>query len=171
MSHTYRCLADARLDVTRTGQVISDEGLPRELGPMIFIIVGDGNVSRGALHVFKCLPYEWVTPDELASLSTANSFNNHKVYLCQVKAQDYIVAKDGGKFQTDRYYSHPEEFKSIFHTKIAPYARFIFNGIFWAEKYPRLMTIEQTKEMAEKHRTKLLVSLSNLDPSRCELRH
>jgi alpha-aminoadipic semialdehyde synthase len=77
MSYCYRCLADARLDITRTGysllilgQVISDEGLPMNLGPMIFVITGNGNVSRGALHVFKCLPYEWVTPEELEGLST-----------------------------------------------------------------------------------------------------
>jgi alpha-aminoadipic semialdehyde synthase len=42
------------------------------LGPMVFVITGNGNVSRGALHVFKCLPYEWVTPEELEGF-----INNH----------------------------------------------------------------------------------------------
>ena len=156
MSYMYRCLADARLDVTRTGQVIIDEGLPKELGPIIFVIVGDGNVSRGALQVFKCLPHEWVTSGELAALSSSTSFDNHKIYICQVKAEDYIVANDGGPFQSDRYYSNPEEFKSIFHEKIAPFARFILNGIFWTEKYPRLMTIEQTEHLQRSNRLKLL---------------
>lgn len=153
----YRCIADARLDVTRTGQVIMDEGLPRQLGPLIFVIVGDGNVSKGALHIFKCLPHEWIAPDQLAALASSTTFDNHKVYICQIKAQDYIVNKDSNlAFQTDRYYKHPEEFKSVFHTKIAPYARFILNGIFWTEKYPRLMTIEQTKQLALENNLRLL---------------
>lgn len=84
MSYAYRSLADARLDVTRTGQVISDEGLPKNLGPMIFVITGDGNVSRGGLDIFKCLPHETVTAEEIEHLSTSACFDNHKVYLCQV---------------------------------------------------------------------------------------
>lgn len=123
---------------------------------MTFVIVGDGNVSRGALTLLKCLPFEWISPDDLASLSTSTSYDNHKVYICQVKAEDYVIACDGSQFQHDRYYSHPEEFKSIFHEKIAPYARFILNGIFWTEKYPRLMTISQTEQLAKDGRLKLL---------------
>jgi hypothetical protein len=42
----YRCVADARLDMTRTGQVIMDDGLPRQLGPMIFVFTGTGNVTK-----------------------------------------------------------------------------------------------------------------------------
>jgi alpha-aminoadipic semialdehyde synthase len=63
----YRCLADARLDVTRTGQVIMDDGLPTSLGPMTFVFTGKGNVTSGALHVFKCLPHEWIKPADLKS--------------------------------------------------------------------------------------------------------
>ncbi len=68
MSYMYRCLADARLDVTRTGQVIMDDGLPTSIGPMTFVFTGRGNVTNGALHVFKCLPHEWVKPSELRQL-------------------------------------------------------------------------------------------------------
>jgi hypothetical protein len=39
-------VADARLDVTRTGMVIMDEGLPRKLGPLIFVFTGKGNVTK-----------------------------------------------------------------------------------------------------------------------------
>ncbi len=46
MSYMYRNLADARLDVMRSGLVIQDEGLPKELGPLTFIFTGDGNVTQ-----------------------------------------------------------------------------------------------------------------------------
>nr|KAJ3417907.1 hypothetical protein HK105_000609 [Polyrhizophydium stewartii] len=156
MSYMYRALADARLDVTRTGQVITDEGLPKQLGPMTFVFIGDGNVIKGAEHVFKCLPHEWVSPDDLGRLATSTSFDNHKVYACQVRPEDYLVRKDGGVFNRDEYFKHPELYESVFHEKIAPYARVMINGIFWTEKYPRLMTIEQTHQLAAQNRLRLL---------------
>ncbi|KAI8900382.1 Saccharopine dehydrogenase-domain-containing protein [Globomyces pollinis-pini] len=155
MSYMYRCVADARLDVTRTGQVIMDDGLPKSLGPMIFVIVGDGNVSRGALHVFKCLPHQWVRPEELEALSKSKDFDNHKVYLCQVTAKDFIVDKNGNYDESD-YFTKPEKYSSVFHKKIAPYARLILNGIFWTKQYPRLMTIEQSKQLAMEKKLNLL---------------
>ncbi|KAJ3270540.1 hypothetical protein HDV01_007743 [Terramyces sp. JEL0728] len=155
MSYMYRAVADARLDVTRTGQVIMDDGLPKQLGPMIFVITGDGNVSRGALHVFKCLPHEWVKAEDLEALSKKKDFDNHKVYICQARPKDFIVDKDG-KFDHDDYIGNPQKYKSVFHEKIAPYARLILNGIFWTDKYPRLMTIEQTKQLAQNDNLKLL---------------
>lgn len=117
MSYMYRAVADARLDVTRTGMVIADDGLPRELGPMIFVITGNGNVSKGAMHILKCLPHEWVKPQDLKALAESKDFDNHKIYVCQVGAADYCVDKEG-KFNEDRYYSHPGEFKSVFHEKV-----------------------------------------------------
>lgn len=73
MSYMYRCIADARLDVTRSGLVIMDDGLPPKLGPMIFVFTGDGNVTKGALHVFKCLPHEWIQPNDLKSFYESKS--------------------------------------------------------------------------------------------------
>ena len=35
------------------------------LGPVIFTFTGSGNVSQGAQDVFKVLPHEYVSPDEL----------------------------------------------------------------------------------------------------------
>jgi alpha-aminoadipic semialdehyde synthase len=77
----YRCLPDARLDVTRTGQVIMDDGLPKPLGPLTFVFTGFGNVTKGALHVFKCLPHEFVKPSELKDLHETKGFIQwHLIY-------------------------------------------------------------------------------------------
>lgn len=117
MSYMYRCVADARLDVTRTGQVIMDEGLPRSLGPMIVVITGNGNVSKGALHVLKCLPHEWVKPDALKKLSENKDFDNKKIYVCQVQAKDYLVDETGG-FDFNDYMTSPDKYQSRFHEKV-----------------------------------------------------
>jgi alpha-aminoadipic semialdehyde synthase len=155
MSFMYRCVADARLDITRTGMVLMDEGLPRALGPMIFVITGNGNVSKGAHHVFKCLPHETVKADDLAKLVENKDFDNRKIYFCQVTAKDYIVDKNGNYDEAD-YLAHPEKYTSNFHEKIAPYATFILNGIFWTKKFPRMMTIAQTEKLAKENRLRLM---------------
>ncbi|TPX57572.1 hypothetical protein PhCBS80983_g03736 [Powellomyces hirtus] len=156
MSYMYRTLADARLDVTRTGQVIMDDGLPRQMGPMSFVFTGDGEVARGAMHVFKCLPHEWVSPAELKDLYKTQSWDNHKVYGCQVTARDYLVRKDGWKFDREHYLEHPDQYMSIFHEKIAPYASVLVNGIFWDSRFPRLLTNDQATQLAVDNRLRML---------------
>ncbi|TPX35462.1 hypothetical protein SmJEL517_g02078 [Synchytrium microbalum] len=156
MSYMYRNLSDARLDVTRSGMVIADDGLQPEMGPMTFVFTGDGQVARGALHVFKCLPHEWVSPNDLKSLWETKGFNNHKVYACQLKVSDWVVRKDGGKFERSRYNEHPDEFMSVFHEKIAPYTRMLINGIYWDPRFPRLLTNEQARDLALEGRLPLL---------------
>ena len=156
MSYMYRCLADARLDVIRSGLVIQDDGLPKELGPMTFIFTGNGNVTQGALQVFKCLPHEWVSPTDLKSLCESTSFDSKKVYGCRVDMQDYLVSKDASPFDRKKYIEFPERFESVFADKIAPYSRMILNGIFWDSKYPRLLSIKDVTRLNERNQLPLL---------------
>ncbi|KAJ3203898.1 hypothetical protein HDU82_006220 [Entophlyctis luteolus] len=157
LSYMYRCLADARLDLVRTGQVIMDDGLPRQFGPMVFVFTGAGNVTKGALHVFKCLPHEWIKPQDLKALVENPDFDNKKVYGVKVQMEDYLVRKDGRLgFDRNEYVSNPQAYESIFHEKIAPYATMITNGIFWDEKFPRLLTKKQAAKLASEGRLRLL---------------
>ena len=104
-----------------------DDGLPRSLGPMIFVFTGSGNVTKGAIHVFKCLPHVWVKPHELAALVADPHFDNRKVYGVQVTMEDYIERKDGGKFQRAEYLARPELYKSVFHEKVDLQSLIFFN--------------------------------------------
>ncbi|KAJ3074901.1 hypothetical protein HDU98_009870 [Podochytrium sp. JEL0797] len=157
LSYMYRCVADARLDLVRTGQVIMDDGLPREFGPMVFVFTGQGEVTKGALHVFKCLPHEWVKPEDLAALVANKEFDNKKVYGCKVGMEDYLVRKEGGGFVREEYLKSPELYESVFHEKVAPYATFVNNGIFWNEKYPRLLTKDQVQDLAQNDKCRMLM--------------
>ncbi|OAJ37405.1 saccharopine dehydrogenase [Batrachochytrium dendrobatidis JEL423] len=156
MSYQYRSLEDGRKDVADTGAAIKNLGLPKQLGPMVFAFIGDGNVVQGALHVFEKLPHEWVSANDLANLATSTDFDTNKVYACKILPEDYLVRKDGGKFVRKDYFEHPDDFKSIFHEKIAPHVSVIVNGMFWTEKYPRLMTIDQTEQLAVENNLRLL---------------
>ncbi len=73
MSYKYPSLLEMRTDLCRIGQMIKDNGLPENLGPLVFTFTGDGNVSQGAKHIFDCLPVEWVKPSQLEALCFSKS--------------------------------------------------------------------------------------------------
>ena len=69
-----------------------------------------------------------------------------------------VTPKQEGKaFNKQEYYSHPELYRPVFHTDIAPYCQVLVNGIYWEEKYPRLLTNEQALELKKDNRFPLLV--------------
>ncbi len=78
------------------------------------------------------------------------------MYGCIVEAKDYAVRKDGTPFSMEDYKNNPGDYVSTFHETIAPYARMIINGIFWDERYPRLLTSEQTKDLMLQDKLRLL---------------
>jgi len=46
MSYQYPSLADAKTVLSKIGEVIAKNGLPREFGPFTFVFTGNGNVSK-----------------------------------------------------------------------------------------------------------------------------
>ena len=78
------------------------------------------------------------------------------MYGCIVNPEDYLVRRDKNMFDRKSYFENPDEYRSIFHEKIAPYASFIINGIFWNEKYPRLLTCDQVEEMSANDKLRLI---------------
>jgi alpha-aminoadipic semialdehyde synthase len=46
MAHNYRTLDQARESLRQLGEVISDEGTPKDFGPLTFTFTGNGNVSK-----------------------------------------------------------------------------------------------------------------------------
>jgi alpha-aminoadipic semialdehyde synthase len=59
-------------------------------------------------------------------------------------------------FDKQLYKAHPELYEPIFHIKVFPYASVICNCMYWENKFPRLLTIDQTKTLAASHRLRLL---------------
>lgn len=48
--------------------------------------------------------------------------------------------KDGGAFSWPDYIDNPSDYKCIFEQKILPHCNLLINGIYWTEKYPRVLT-------------------------------
>lgn len=62
-----------------------------------------------------------------------------------------VEHKDSSRaFDKDDYYEHPEQYNPIFHKKIAPYASAIINCIYWEKQFPRLLSTQQLRDLAQK---------------------
>ncbi|KAF9369461.1 hypothetical protein CPC16_004497, partial [Podila verticillata] len=146
MAHNYKSLASAKLALQSLGNTISDEGTPKEFGPMTFTFTGSGNVSQGAQSVFKSLPHEFVDPKDLPKIATSKNARLDRIYAAEVNIEDHIRHKTKNVFTSaEEYFANPEQFTSVFHKDIAPYSSMVINGAYWDKRFPRLMTTEQLK--------------------------
>lgn len=147
-SHNYRNTEMARQAIRDAGYEVSLGRMPRSIGPMTFIFTGSGNVSQGAQEVFQELPHEYIEPEHLPKVVKQGATN--KLYACVVSREDHYTRKDGsGIFDAEEFESHPERYASTFSHKIAPYASCIINGIYWAPKSPRLISIPDAKVLLQ----------------------
>ena len=130
--------------------MIKADGLPAPVCPIVFVFTGTGNVSRGAQEIFQLLPHEYVSSAQLADI-VRNAAGKEGVYRnkligCVVNASDFFLKPDGSRItDLSAFYSNPNGSSSIFHEALAPYATVIVNGIYWDERFPRLLTKNQTK--------------------------
>ncbi|KAL2481908.1 lysine-ketoglutarate reductase/saccharopine dehydrogenase bifunctional enzyme [Abeliophyllum distichum] len=140
-SYMYTSLAAAKAAVISVGEEIATAGLPSGICPLVFVFTGAGNVSEGAQEIFKLLPHTYVDPSRLSGLfemardSTGLGRTTKRVfqvYCCVVTCQDMVEHKDSSKFfdKVD-YYAHPQNYRPIFHEKIAPFSSVIVNCMYW----------------------------------------
>ena len=154
----YRSLETARQDLIELGTLIRKRGLPREIGPLTFVFTGSGSVSQAAQQILHHLPCQYVEASELKRLHEREMFDNKTVYVTIATAKDMVEPRDPNTlFDKNDYYNNPDKYVPVFHENVAPYAKVIINGMYWEEKYPRLMTIEQTRSLSKEGRLPTLV--------------
>ncbi|HIC98667.1 MAG TPA: PCRF domain-containing protein [Pyrodictiaceae archaeon] len=124
----------------RIGRENQEEGFPEEVSPVVVGIAGYGNVSQGAQEVLHFLPVEEVSPFELEHLRG----ERHHIYKVVFKEENMVVRKDGGRFELNDYYKHPEKYQGVFEDYL-PHLTLLVNAIYWDERYPRLLTKEYLK--------------------------
>jgi alpha-aminoadipic semialdehyde synthase len=104
-----------------------------------------------------------VSAEDLQALAKNKDFDNKLVYGCVVTAKDYL--QHNGSFDMKHYLEHPQQYPPIFHEKvrikelideIAPYATMIVNGIYWDNRYPRLLTSQQMEDLYKSDNCRLL---------------
>jgi alpha-aminoadipic semialdehyde synthase len=143
---TYPDLESAKAAVYAAGERIRAEGLPPSLCPLVVGFAGYGNVSQGAQDIFDLLPFEEVAPGNLPQLFEREA-DAHTLYKVVFKEEDIVEpVPPGSAFELTDYYDHPEKYRGRFETYL-PYLTALVNGIYWEEKYPRLVTKDQVKDL------------------------
>lgn len=154
-AHQYHDLAEAKAAVTRVGDAIRRDGLPRAAVPLTIGVTGYGNVSRGAWEILDLLPVRVVDPSELPGITSDPAPDRHAVIGTTFKEQ-HIVEPLEGEFDCQRYYDCPDNFRPIFGRSL-PHLAVIVNGIYWDERYPRLVTKKALAELWERGERRLKV--------------
>ena len=144
----YDGLEEARPAIEEIGEQIARDGLPPALTPLICGFAGYGNVSRGAQEIYDLLPVREISP---AELMTFDKGDPHHVYKVVFKEQDMVKPlvvsqAEGAPFALQDYYDHPEKYGPQFE-RYVPRLTVLVNGIYWAERYPRLVTRQYLKEL------------------------
>jgi alanine dehydrogenase len=139
-THRYRSLVEVKEAVGKLGWKIIREGLPRELGPVVFGFFGYGHVSQGAQEIFDILPVEAVSPADIPKLFDGRGEASRTLYKAVFKEEDMVRPVDPAKaFDLQDYYANPDNYRPVIENVI-PYLTAIVNGIYWTPKYPKFIT-------------------------------
>ncbi|KAH9058857.1 Saccharopine dehydrogenase-domain-containing protein [Lactarius vividus] len=141
--HTSSSLDVHRAQLRHIGNQIVEHGTPKSLGPVIFGVTGNGNVAQGILSILSELPIATVDVQDLPALCSNPGTDLRKIYLVHALTGSYISRNDGAPYDRSDYYANPHEYRSEFHTKIAPYLTLLLNGVGWNVGFPRLLTTAQ----------------------------
>jgi saccharopine dehydrogenase (NAD+, L-lysine-forming) len=143
----YGVLAEAEKSIRSVGEKIIEAGIPSALHPLVCGFAGYGNVSRGAQHVYDCLPVKEITPKELLNAGSGTFESRHHVYKVVFKEEDMVenISPAGG-FNLREYYDRPELYKGTFE-RYVPLLTLLVNCIFWTPDYPRLVTKQNVHDL------------------------
>lgn len=90
-AYMHASLDQAKENVVAAGREVARVGLPKALTPLTFAFTGAGNVTQGAMDIFKLLPHEYVDVDDLAHLRARGNADPHKVYGVHLKTSDLVA--------------------------------------------------------------------------------
>jgi alpha-aminoadipic semialdehyde synthase len=129
------------------GDDIKRGGLPDGLAPLVVGFAGYGNVSQGAQEILDLLPLEAIEPGDLSSLEEQKSVSGQALYKVVFREEDMVRHVEGAEgFHLQDYYDHPEKYRSVFQEYLS-FLTVLVNGTYWDQRYPRLITKAQLREL------------------------
>ncbi len=159
MAHEYPSLEHAKKELIEIGKQVEKEGLPEEIAPLIFGITGYGHVSQGAQEILDLFPIKTITPEEIDSILTGDH-SRHVIYKTIFRQQHMVQHRDHPEqFDKLHYYAHPEEYEPIFD-RYWPKVTVLVNGIYWEERFPRLITKKSIRQLASTSRLEVIGDLT-----------
>jgi alpha-aminoadipic semialdehyde synthase len=158
MAYAYASLDETKAALASIGARIIDQGLPGAVSPLVVGFAGYGNVSVGAQDVFDVLPATTVTPDALL----AGDLPADGLVKVVFTEQDMVEpVAEGAAFELQEYYQHPERYRGRF-ARFLLRLHVLLNGIYWEERYPRLVTNADLRRLWEAEPTPRLRVLGDV---------
>ncbi|MEE9151471.1 MAG: bifunctional lysine ketoglutarate reductase /saccharopine dehydrogenase family protein [Thermoplasmata archaeon] len=146
-THNYKDHLELKEAISKVGEIIKNEGLPRVIVPMVVGLAGYGNVSKGCQEILDHLPNEEIPPEQLISFNEKKDFSDRVIYKVVFKEEHMVEPRSPDhKFGLQDYYDHPEKYRGVFPTYV-PYLSILMNCIYWDKMYPRLVTKELVRKM------------------------
>ncbi|MCJ7582237.1 MAG: bifunctional lysine ketoglutarate reductase /saccharopine dehydrogenase family protein [Candidatus Aminicenantes bacterium] len=140
-AYMYSSLVEAKEAFQELGRIIQKKRLDSSLVPAVCGFAGYGSVSKGAQELFDILPHEEIAPEDIRKLFMNKTFMCNQLYKV-VFEEKHLVEPVSSEisFNLQDYYDNPEKYKSKFDIYL-PDLTLLSNCIYWAPKYPRLVTI------------------------------
>lgn len=146
-SREYRNLAEAETAVSRAGERIRAEGLPREICPFVCGFMGAGQVSKGAQKIFGRLPAVEIRPEDLVGLEASGAYSGNVVYWLEFRKSDLYEPIDPyASFNAGELEKMPARYVSSL-SRFADSMVMVVNGVQWSSRFPRLLTKEHMREI------------------------
>jgi alpha-aminoadipic semialdehyde synthase len=139
-ARTYASLADAKDAIARVGEAIMAQGIPPSVHPLMVGFAGYGNVSRGAQEIFDLLPFEEIAPGTVAKIAASPSDRTDRLYKVVYQEKDLVRPLDTETtFGLEDYYQYgKQKYASAVGRELGDLTLLV-NGIYWDERYPRLL--------------------------------
>lgn len=155
-AYKYPNLAAAKDAVRKAGRKIREEGLPKEIAPLVIGVAGYGNVGQGTLEVLNELPVIHVDPAGLETLLKPGNHDPKAIYCATFKEEHSVASKEGKPFDLAHYYANPSQYASVFD-RYWPKLTALINAVYWDSKYPRLVTKSSLADKANLAASRLKV--------------
>lgn len=152
-TYQYASLDEAKTEIQEIADKIKSVGLPKEMKPLIIAVTGDGNVSKGAMEMLDLLPGDYISAKQLRD---KDYDSNQDIIKVNLLVDDYMIPRTERPFDLLHYINHPEMYESNIEAYL-PNINVFVNGIYWDEKYPRLITKDWLLKTDRSDRLKLKV--------------
>jgi len=162
-ARSYADLSGAREDLQRVAARIAEEGVPAAIHPLVVGFTGYGNVSGGAQEILDILPTQSIAPSEAAAIAGDRSVSSKVVYKVVLRESDLVEPVEAGRpFDLADYYRRGKEgYRSVFG-RYADHLSLLVNCVYWDERYPRLLTLEDCRRMWSDGRSPRLIVIGDI---------
>jgi alpha-aminoadipic semialdehyde synthase len=156
LAHEYGRVALAKAALAEVGRDVVEQGLPKQLVPLVIGVTGYGHVAKGVWEMLDALGATEVAPVDLPALAADG--DPRTVYRVMFREEQMVEPRElGHRFDLKEYFAKPELYQPKFE-EFLPHLSVLANCIYWDERYPRLVTKAWLKQtLSRGFRPKLVV--------------